>query len=192
MADFTTPLPQAVPSAATTEAAGFVAWLRSLFSKEAAMARMSQVMALSKSFFNPLEFSRPTSQGDWMLRVSANASRFAPIYMCFFVPIMINSMMATLWLRVGALVLCALWLYAYGYKKEETVLIVFGMPAPKVVVVATFSIIVMLATGMLNALTGAVFLFALVGMPHMSLHVAPSAADAVDAIELQAVCAPGV
>merc|ERR1719231_1606307 len=95
-------------------------------------------------------------------------------------------MMSTLWLRVGSIVLLALWLYAYGYKKEETVLIIAGVPLPKIIACSAISVVVMLATGMLNALIGALFLFALIGFPHMSLHMAPLA-DAIDAVELQAI-----
>ena len=194
MADFSTPLPQAIPGAAATssgDAKGFVEYLKSFLVKDLWVEKITQISSLSKSFFNPLEFSRPTSQTDWIGRVSTNGSRFAPIYVCFFLPILIHSMMSTLWLRVGSLVLLALWLYAYGYKKDESVLIIAGVPAPKVIACSVVSIVVMLATGMLNALMGAMFLFALVGMPHMSLHNAPTS-DAMDAVELQAIAVPGM
>ena len=98
--------------------------------------------------------------------------------------------MSSLWLRIGSVVLLLVYAYAFVYKKEESVLIVGGIPMPKVMASSVAAVLVMLATGMLNALIGAVFLFALVGMPHMSLHHLPSGADAMDSVELQAIAVP--
>lgn len=190
MADFTTPLPQAVgsdSSLSSSEASGFLSYVKSLFDRELWMNRAKTVVSLSKSFFNPLEFSRPSSQTEWVARVSANASRFAPIYFCCFLPILLNTMLSSWSLRIGSFVLIALWLYAYGYKKDDTVLVIAGVPAPKIIACSVISIVVMLVTGMINALFGAIVIFAIVAMPHMSLHLAPSMGDALDAIELQAI-----
>lgn len=95
-------------------------------------------------------------------------------------------MLSSLWLRIGSIALCAIWFYAYGVKKEDTMISVFGITLPKVMVCSAASVIIMLTTGMLNALLGALLLFSLIGMPHMSLHTAP-AGDAIDALELQPV-----
>ena len=69
----------------------------------------------------------------------------------------------------------------------ESSLTCFGIALPKVLSCACLSVFVMLLSGMLNALVGALFLFSVVAMPHMSLHNAPGGADAIDAIELQPI-----
>ena len=195
MADFSTPLPQAnaaAVTAATTsgDASGFMSYVKSLCSREVWVERTKNISSLSKSFFNPLEFSRPASQTEWIARVSANATRFSSIYFCFFLPILLNTMLSSWSLRIGSFFLVALWIYAYGYKKDESVLMIGGVPAPKIVACTVISILTMLITGMVNALFGAIVIFAIIGMPHMSLHMAPSVADAMDAIELQAITTP--
>jgi len=185
MADFSTPLPQA--AAAEGSAGGMTSMLSGLLSKAAWMELLSRVLSLSKSFFNPTEFSRPATQQEWITRVSSNASRFALIYFCLFLPFLLNTMMSSWVLLIGSLALIAMWAYAYGIQKESSTLTVFGVSMPKVLVCAVVSITVMLVTGMLSALIGAMLVFSLIGMPHMSLHVAPSGADALDALELQPV-----
>ena len=193
MADFSAPLPQAntgAPTATSADVTGFLSYVKSLFSREIWVTRMKNVASLSKSFFNPLEFSRPASQTEWIARVSANATRFSSIYFCFFLPILLNTMLSSWSLRIGTFALVSLWLYAYGYKKDESVLMIGGVPAPKIVACTVISVLVMLITGMINALFGAIVVFAIIGMPHMSLHMAPSVADAMDAIELQAIAPP--
>ena len=182
MADFTTPLPQA---GATSNVGGVLGDLKGLLSKEWWTERARALTDLSRAFFNPLEFSRPASQSEWLARVPANAARFAPVYGCFFLPILLRTMLSSWWLRIGSLLLLSLWAYAYLLKKEEAVLFVCGAPVPKVIACSVASVVVMLGTGMLNALIGALFVFSVVAMPHMSLHHAPSGADAMDAVELQ-------
>jgi hypothetical protein len=179
MADFTTPLPQAgAPSASSAGVSGLISRAREMLP-----AYVSRVKALSTSFFNPLEFSRPTSQADWVARVSANALYFKPIYACFLAPILVNTMMSSLWLQIGSLVLCAAWGYAYGVRAADEQIL--GIPLSKFLTCSALSVFIMLLTGMINALFYTLVLFSLVGMPHMSLHNLPSAADALDAVEMQ-------
>ena len=187
-ADFSAPLPQAVGAAGASDGVGGLrSLLAELFSREVWAERLARVAELSKSFFNPLEFSRPSSQAEWIQRVSSNASRFSLIYSLFFAPILLHTMLSSWWLRVGSLLLLGVWGYAYGVKKDEAVLILCGVPLPKVVACSVGSVVIMLATGMLNALLGALVIFAIFGMPHLSLHQAPSGADAMDAVELQPI-----
>jgi len=183
MADFTTPLPQAGGAASSATGPGLVAR-----AKEMLPAYATRIKALSTSFFNPLEFSRPTSQTEWVARVSANAFHFKLIYFCFFAPILVNTMMSSMWLQIGALVLCGAWGYAYGVRAADEQIL--GIPLSKSLTCSALSVLVMLLTGMVNALFYTLVLFSLVGMPHMSLHNMPSAADALDAVEMQTL-APG-
>ena len=193
MADFTTPLPQAGGASATfgDSDGSLLGGLKALFafvtSRELWMGYASQIMSDSKSFFNPAEFSRPASQTEWVARVSMNSTRFRLMYFCLFLPFLLNTMLSTWWLRIGSFTLLALWAYAYGVKKDDASLTVAGVALPKTMAVGSISVLVMLVTGMLNALIGALLLFSLIGMPHMSLHQAPTAADAIDALELQPV-----
>jgi hypothetical protein len=189
MADFSTPLPQATAAVATGEGAGGA--LRNaigrLLDRAAWTALIGRVGAQAKSFFNPLEFSRPASQSDWLARVSGNASRFSLLYACLFAPILVYTMLSSWWLVLGSTAIGGLWFYAYGVK-QDTTFDVFGIPLPKVLTCAVVTILVMLISGMLNALIGALFVFSFVGMPHMSLHTAPGGTDAIDSLELQPVC----
>jgi len=174
MADFSTPLPQAEAA----EAAVANSWKARLTTATRAIA------SLSVSFFDPRQFSRPASQAEWLVRVPANARHFAPVYACFFAPVMLHTMLSSTWYMLGSLLLCGLWCYAYGIKRgDEQVL---GVPLPKLVSCSIASVLVMLLTGMVNALFYALLVFSLVGMPHASFHVGPTA-DALDTAEVQSL-----
>ena len=170
MADFSTPLPQAGGAAAAADGTGVASGLVTK-AKEA----FSRLKVLSISFFNPLEFSRPASQAEWIARVSANAKHFALVYACFFAPVLIHTMMSSMWLRIGSLLICGMWGYAYGPKAADDQ--IFGVPFSKLTTCATATVLVMLISGMVNALFYATVLFSLIGMPHMSLHIAPTPGD---------------
>lgn len=195
MADFTTPIPgsrggagPAVQTVGDGGSAGLIDALKQLANRDMWLSIVTRLAHDSKSFFNPAEFSRPSSQGDWIARVSSNASRFAYMYTLFFLPIMLRSVLSSLWLRLGAIAVAGVWVYGYGVKRADEVLVCFNVPLPKVLCCACLSVLIMLLTGMLNALIGALLVFSIVGMPHMSLHMAPGS-DAIDAIELQPVVA---
>lgn len=173
MADFSTPLPQAGAADTSTPDT----WKGKL------QAGFGRVRALSISFFNPLEFSRPASQADWIARVSGNASHFSPVYACFFAPVVLYTMMSSWWLCLGSLLVCALWGYAYILKASDAE--IFRIPFSKFITCSVISVLCMLMTGMINALFYAIFLFSFVGFPHMSLHNLPGAVDALDVAELQ-------
>ena len=186
MADFSQPLPQAggAQPAADTEASGSM--LRSMLGKAWWLATLSRVKVLSRSFFNPMEFSRPESQADWLNRVSVNAAHFKPIYALVFLPVLVHTFLSSFWLRIGAVVLALLWGYGFGVKGDSP-LNVFGFELKareKLYFLVPASLLVGLLTGMINALVYATVLFACVTMPHMSFHKAASF-DALDALELQ-------
>ena len=192
MADFSQPLPQAAGTNANTTAgstlsvAGLMELLKGLVSQSAWSSLLGRFKAEAKSFFNPLEFSRPATQAEWIGRVTANASAFKLVYGIFFLPVLVSTMMSSMWLRIGSLAIIGMWGYAYGLKKEQTTLEFFGVSLPKVIACSSVSVFVMLLTGMINALFYALVLFAVVGMPHMSLHNVPAAtSDSLDPIELQ-------
>lgn len=194
MADFTTPIPGstgAVAAAAATTgsegvAGGLLSALKKLFTQELWKELFNRLARDSRSFFNVYEFSRPASQGEWITRVSGNASRFAFMYGLFFLPIMLHTMNSSWSLRIGSLAVAGVWGYAYGMRPDDATITCFGISLPKVVVCACVSVVVMLLTGMLNALIGALFVFSVVAMPHMSLHTA-AGGDAIDALEMQPV-----
>lgn len=197
VADFSTPLPGSVQQTASVGQGGsalsnLIELLKGFISPAAWASVASRIQFLAGSFFNPREFSRPASQAEWVSRVTANASHFKLIYGLFFLPLLLQTMLSSFWLQMGSIALICVWGYGYGIKKEESSLPVFGVPFPKVIVCASTSVVVMLITGMLNALLYAIFLFAVIGMPHLSLHNLPvnSAADALDAVEMQAFNVP--
>jgi len=181
------PLPQAGGAAATTEASDSSgSMLSKLMSKAAWLSVLGKVKVLSRSFFNPLEFSRPESQADWLNRVSINATHFKPLYALIFLPIVVQTMLSSFWLRIGAVVLVLMWGYAFGFKGDAA-LNVFGFELKareKLYFLVPASVLIGLMTGMINALVYAVIVFAVVTMPHMSFHI-PASFDALDALELQ-------
>mmetsp|Transcript_43370 Transcript_43370/g.113998 ORF Transcript_43370/g.113998 Transcript_43370/m.113998 type:complete len:183 (-) Transcript_43370:309-857(-) len=150
---------------------------------------LMHLKSASASFFNPREFSRPASQSDWIARVTANARAFSSVYALLFTPILINTMMSSNMLCLGSLVIFGLWGYAYWVKAEDEYL--FGIPFSKFLTCAAVSVLVMLLTGMLNALISCAFLFSLVAMPHLSFHAVPGTADAMDAQEMQSLSPRG-
>jgi len=183
-ADFSTPLPQASPAPDVTTGS-----LRALISKAAWLSTLSKLKAISGSFFNPLEFSKPASQAEWLMRVSANAKRFKLMYGVIFLPVLISTMLSSYFRIVGVLLILGLWFYAYGIKRGDAPLEMFGFPVPKVIACSVSSVLIMLFSGMVNGLLYALVLFAVVAMPHMSFHIAADG-DALDAVELQGLGAP--
>ena len=185
MADFSTPLPQATAAAAQDAPAG--SWFATALSKDAWLGTLGRVKVLSRSFFRLSEFSKPESQADWLHRVSVNAHTYKVMYSLVLLPVLVYTMLSSMWLRIGTVVLVALWGYAFMYKNGEVPLSCFGFEfkaREKLYVLVPASIIVGLVTGMLNALISAAIIFALVTLPHMSFH-APASFDALDALELQ-------
>lgn len=190
MADFSTPLPQAGGAAAVDGAAPL---LSKLMSKEWWMGHLSVLSVQATSFFNPLEFSVPGTQTEAIARIYGNSAHFKLVYAALFAPVMFFTLASSRWLRIGSFLLLALNGYAFGYHKQESLGSILGVPLPKVVTVPAVSVLIMIIFGMLNAIFYAAFLFALVGLPHMSLHNHPSgaAADALDAVELQGLSTGG-
>ena len=182
MADFSAPLPQAM----SAEAGGISGALTRLLNRELWGALASQILGLSKSFFNPVEFTRPSNQAEVVARIYANANRFSLLYGIFFLPVLLHQVFSSTFLVMGSLVIVGTWGYSYGLKREDTTISAFGIELPKMIACVAVTVVIVLLTGMLSALLGAIFLFSLVGLPHMALHSA-SAADAMDALELQPV-----
>ena len=185
MADFSTPLPQAggAAAAATGDTKASSSCTK-VFNKQTWIVGFGKVKVLSRSFFNPMEFSKPGSQADWLERVSVNASHFKLMYALIFLPVLVHTMLSSMWLRIGSCVLILLW--AYALLKADT-MTVFGVELrdrEKLYVLVPLSVVIGLMTGMINALLYATVLFACVTMPHMSFHT-PARFDALDALELQ-------
>ena len=147
---------------------------------------LSKAVVVWVELLNPLEFSKPESQADWLNRVSANAAHFKPIYALIFLPVLVHTMLSSFWLRVGSVILLVLWGYAFGLMGDAP-LKVFGFELKareKLYFLVPASLVIGLLTGMVNALVYATVLFACVTMPHMSFHI-PASFDALDALELQ-------
>ena len=151
MADFSTPLPGASPP----EPSPFVQRV-----KKGAL----QIKSLSISFFNPTEFSKPDSQSDWISRVTVNAKHFSPVYALFFAPVLAITMMASMWLQIGTFAVCGVWAYGYWVKAADEQIL--GSPLSKFLTCSSISVIVMLATGMVNALFYALVLFSIMCRLH--------------------------
>ena len=185
MADFSAPLPQA-GGAAPVDAGGATSasMCAKALDRKAWSASFTRVKVLSRSFFDPREFSRPATQADWLERVSVNAGHFKMLYALVFLPVLVHTMLSSRWLRMGSCILVVLWGYAL---RTTGPLNVFGMEVSagqKLYVLVPLSVVIGLLTGMINALVYATVIFACVTMPHMSFHE-PARFDALDALELQ-------
>merc|ERR1711918_227575 len=116
----------------------------------------------------------------WLGRVSVNASHFKLMYALIFLPVLVHTMLSSMWLRVGSCVLVLLWAYALLKADTMTVFGVEPRDREKLYVLVPLSVVIGLMTGMINALLYATVLFACVTMPHMSFHT-PARFDALDA-----------
>ncbi len=175
MSDFSTPLPQASGGLQATDALG---------RRERIKRALMHFKKAAFSFANPYEFSNPSSQGEWIARVRANSKHFAAVYGVLFAPFLLHMMTSDMWLQIGAAVLGGVWIYGYWLKADDEQLC--GVPLSKFWTCLALSFVVMLLTGMLNALLTAMLMFSLVAMPHMSFHVAAGAsADALAQEEMQ-------
>ena len=192
MADFSQPLPQAGGgSAGAADAAPSTSISCSkLLDKQTWITGFGKVKVLSRSFFNPGEFSKPASQADWLERVSVNAGHFKLLYALIFLPILVHTMLGSMWLRIGSGAMVLLWGYALLRPEPIKACGLELRDREKLYVLVPLSLLIGLMTGMINALLYATVLFACVTMPHMSFHN-PARFDALDALELQAMNAEG-
>ena len=185
MADFSAPLPQAGGAAPADDAGATSASMcAKALDRNEWRSAFTRVKVLSRSFFDPREFSRPASQADWLERVSVNAAHFKMLYALIFLPVLVHTMLSSMSLRLGSCVLVVLWGYAL---RTTGPLNVFGLEVSagqKLYVLVPVSVVIGLLTGMINALVYATVIFACVTMPHMSFHE-PARLDALDALELQ-------
>ena len=77
------------------------AWSASFTMPQARNAwRASFTRAKVLSFFNPREFSRPTSKADWLERMSANAIHFEKLYALklIFLLVLVYTMVSPMWM----------------------------------------------------------------------------------------------
>ena len=185
MADFSAPLPQA-GGAAPVDAGGATSasMCAKALDRKAWSASFTRVKVLSRSFFDPREFSRPATQADWLERVSVNAGHFKMLYALVFLPVLVHTMLSSRWLRIGSCILVALWGYALRTTGPVNVCGMEVSAGQKLYVLVPLSVVIGLLTGMINALVYATVIFACVTMPHMSFHE-PARFDALDALELQ-------
>ena len=185
MADFSAPLPQAGGAAPADDAGATSASMcAKALDRNEWRSAFARAKVLSRSFFDPREFSRPASQADWLERVSVNAAHFKMLYALVFLPVLVHTMLSSMWLRLGSCILVVLWGYAL---RTTGPLNVFGWEVSagqKLYVLVPVSVVIGLLTGMINALVYATVIFACVTMPHMSFHE-PARLDALDALELQ-------
>ena len=186
MADFSAPLPQAGGGAAPADAAAATtaSMCTKALDRNAWSASFTRVKVLSRSFFDPREFSRPASQADWLERVSVNAAHFKMLYALVFLPVLVHTMLSSRWLRMGSCILVVLWGYALRTTGPLNVCGMEVSAGQKLYVLVPLSVVIGLLTGMINALVYATVIFACVTMPHMSFHE-PARFDALDALELQ-------
>ena len=165
MADFSAPLPQAGGAAPADDAGVTSASMcAKALDRNEWRSAFTRVKVLSRSFFDPREFSRPASQADWLERVSVNAAHFKMLYALIFLPVLVHTMLSSMSLRLGSCVLVVLWGYAL---RTTGPLNVFGLEVSagqKLYVLVPVSVVIGLLTGMINALVYATVIFACVTM----------------------------
>lgn len=168
---------------------------RTILSNKAMVAQLfGTTRVLARSAFNPLEFSRPASQAEWLQRVRTNGLHFKQLYAIVFLVCLVYTILSSPLLLFGMLMLAGAWLYAFVLQPPEAVLEVFGFQLTrrnKLLVLVPFSILVVTLTGMINSLLYVLVLSSIVSLPHASLHV-PAEFDELDALELEGLAPPAV
>ena len=155
-------------------------------------AAAGRAKVLSRSFFNPREFSKPVDRTEWLQRVRSNAGHYKLIYSVVFVSALVYTILSSPLLLLGMAATAGAWAYAFVLTSPDTALQVFGFELrrrEKLIALVPFSILVVTLTGMINSLIYVLCISSCISLPHASFHEV-SELDALDALELQGLAAP--
>ena len=169
--------------------ANFESWALAASDLTAAAGRAK---VLSRSFFNPREFSKPVDRTEWLQRVRSNAGHYKLIYSVVFVSALVYTILSSPLLLLGMAATAGAWAYAFVLTSPDTALQVFGFELrrrEKLIALVPFSILVVTLTGMINSLIYVLCISSCISLPHASFHEV-SELDALDALELQGLAAP--
>uniref|UniRef100_A0A7S0JAL5 PRA1 family protein n=1 Tax=Calcidiscus leptoporus TaxID=127549 RepID=A0A7S0JAL5_9EUKA len=131
------------------------------------------VLLLSRSAFDPRQFSKPADRAEIVRRLTANASQFKILYLLVFVACLVHTILSSPWLLVGLLVVLAAWAYAFALRGSDAPLDACGIQLrrrEKLVVLVPFTVLVVTVTGMVNSLLYVLCCTSLVSVPHASFH----------------------
>jgi hypothetical protein len=142
---------------------------------------------LTRSAFNPLEFSKPADRTECLHRVRTNGYHYRHWYSIVFLGCTVYTILSSPLLLFGMLMLLGAWLYAFVLTAPDAIMEVAGFQLKRrerLLVLVPFSILVVTLTGMINSLLYVVVLSSLVSLPHASFHT-PAEFDELDALELE-------
>lgn len=165
-----------------------VAKAKATFSnREALQLQVTKVRVLSRSFFNPREFSKPQTRTDGLRRLQTNITHYKAIYGIIFLVCLVYTVLSSPMLLVGVFLLAAMWIYSFVLISPDTPLTVCGFELKrreKLVALVPVSLLVVTLTGMVSSLFWVCFLSGLVAVPHAVCHEVGEL-DALDALELE-------
>lgn len=173
----------------------FLAKVKStLGNREALQHQLTKVRVLSRSFFNPREFSKPENRTEGLRRLQTNIFHYKAIYGIIFLSCLAYTVLSSPMLLIGVGLLFGIWLYSFVLISPDTPLKVCGFELKrreKLVALVPFSLIVVTLTGMINSLFWVFCLSSFVSVPHAVYHEVGEL-DALDALELDSLAAEGV
>jgi len=149
--------------------------------------QLAKVRVLSRSFFNPLEFSKPPDRAQCLHRIQVNAAHYKAIYGLVVITCLVYTILSSPLLLLGLALMLAAWLYAFVLNPADATITVCGQELrrrEKFVLLIPFSLLVVLVTGLINSLFSVLMFSALIAVPHASFHECGEL-DALDALELQ-------
>ena len=161
---------------------------KALLGNKAIMSQMfGTLRVLTRSAFNPLEFSKPADRTECLNRVRTNGYHYRHLYSIVFLICTVYTILSSPLLLFGMLMLLGAWLYAFVFMAPDAIMEVAGFQLKRrerLLVLVPFSILVVTLTGMINSLLYVIVLSSLVSLPHAAFHT-PAEFDELDALELE-------
>jgi len=161
----------------------------SLGNREALSHQLTKVRVLSRSFFNPREFSRPENRTEGLRRLQSNIFHYKAIYSVIFIICLVYTVLSSPVLLIGVALLFSMWVYSFVLISPDTPLTVCGFELKrreKLVALVPVSLLVVTLTGMINSIVWVCCLSSCVSVPHAVCHEVGEL-DALDALELDSL-----
>mmetsp|Transcript_26089 Transcript_26089/g.69616 ORF Transcript_26089/g.69616 Transcript_26089/m.69616 type:complete len:209 (+) Transcript_26089:55-681(+) len=165
-----------------------------LGNREAVSLQATKVRVLSRSFFNPREFSKPPSRTEGLRRLQTNILHYKALYGIIFFTLLVYTVLSSPTLLLGVCLVVGMWLYSFVLISPDTPLNACGFELKrreKLVALVPVSLLVVGFTGMISSLFWVFFLASLLSVPHAVCHEVGEL-DALDALELEGLSAEGV
>ena len=97
-----------------------------LSNREALQLQFVKVRVLSRSFFNPREFSKPPDRATCINRMQTNAAHYKAIYGLVLLTCLVYTILSSPMLLFGLALLLGVWSYAFVLNAADTPITLFG------------------------------------------------------------------